>query len=349
MKGVIYKIENLVNGMVYVGQTVVGFETRTSAHKRALLRNEHNNDHLQRAWNKYGKDNFLFSVIEEISIDELDKKEIEWIAHHRKTTGSYNLESGGNKNKTHSSYTKAKVSKATKEAFKRPEIANKLKEAANKRRGKNNYNAREIICVTTGEIFETLYDASKKFKIDINAIYKCCKGIYKSAGKYTNGNPIQFAYYEKGKTYKEKEIKGLYERKRVVCTNTGEIFDSATKGAKKYGLSQSTVSSCCKGEIKSAGKLPNGEYSVWVYEDDYDPNNDYSFNRHKGKHNPRAKKVICLTTEEVFDTMQEAGKRYGIKTPCKISLACRGKRKHVGKLADGTKLKWSYYEVEASN
>lgn len=343
--GTIYKIENLVNGKVYVGQTIQSFKVRIGNHKSALRHNRHKNDHLQRAWNKYGEKNFRFSIIEKCSYDTLDKKETKWIKYFRENTGSYNLESGGNKLKRHSSYSRMKMSKAMRERAKTPEFRKWLKENAKNISGAKNVNARKIICITTGKVFETMSEASIEYNLDVRDIHKVCEGIYKSAGYYKTGIPYQFAYYEEGKIYKEKQIHGLYDRKKIVLTNTGEVFDSATKAAKKYGLSQTAISACCRGETKSAGKLPNGEYSVWVYEEDYNPNKNYFFHRHLGSHNPRAKKVICLTTGEVFETMREAGEVYNISgNGSKISLACTGKRKHVGKLPDGTPLKWAYYD-----
>lgn len=130
--------------------------------------------------------------------------------------------------------------------------------------------------------------------------------------------------------------------KPVVLTNTMECFYSASEAARAYNLSQGSISKCCRGEIRSAGKLPNGEYSVWVFAEDFDFKKDYSFERHKGSHNPRARKVVCLTTNKVFATMKEAGLYYNIKSYFKISEVCRGKRKHCGQLKCGTKLSWAY-------
>src|SRR5699024_11442169 len=96
-KGTIYKIENLVNGKVYVGQTVVGFKKRIGEHVSALRHNRHNNDYLQRAWNKYSEENFSYSILETCEVGCLDDAEVFWIAYYRTFSESYNLESGGNK------------------------------------------------------------------------------------------------------------------------------------------------------------------------------------------------------------------------------------------------------------
>lgn len=56
-------------------------------------------------------------------------------------------------------------------------------------------------------------------------------------------------------------------------------------------------------------------------------------------------RVRCITTGEEFDTMQEAGAKYGIQ-PLGIYRVCNGlfNRVTAGKLSDGTRLKWEYIE-----
>ena len=54
-----------------------------------------------------------------------------------------------------------------------------------------------------------------------------------------------------------------------------------------------------------------------------------------------SKKVICITTGEEFNGIKYAGYHYGI-SPDTISACCKGKRKHSGKLQDGTPLQWKY-------
>ena len=60
----IYKITNTINGKVYVG-SAVNFDTRWKEHIRELRKGTHHSSALQNAWNKYGEDNFEFSIIEE--------------------------------------------------------------------------------------------------------------------------------------------------------------------------------------------------------------------------------------------------------------------------------------------
>lgn len=68
----IYKIVNKVNGKYYVGSSKDMLDPhfgRWYCHKRMLKNNEHNNIHLQRAYNKYGEKNFDFVILEQCAPD----------------------------------------------------------------------------------------------------------------------------------------------------------------------------------------------------------------------------------------------------------------------------------------
>jgi len=84
MKSGIYLIINIINDKKYIGSTgsSVGFNNRWGKHKTGLKRNEHGNPHLQDAYNKYGKSNFIFSILEECSDDILVLREQHWIDHY---------------------------------------------------------------------------------------------------------------------------------------------------------------------------------------------------------------------------------------------------------------------------
>ena len=59
----IYTITNSINGKIYVGYSK-NIHKRINKHRCILKLNKHENQHLQNAYNKYGKDNFIFEIIE---------------------------------------------------------------------------------------------------------------------------------------------------------------------------------------------------------------------------------------------------------------------------------------------
>ncbi len=80
---------------LYVGLGILA--RRRSEHLIYLKKNLHFNSLLQRAFNKYGLDNFRFEVIEECVEDKLDEREIYWIAQFKCNNREfgYNFTSGG--------------------------------------------------------------------------------------------------------------------------------------------------------------------------------------------------------------------------------------------------------------
>lgn len=65
MESGIYKITNQANGKFYIGSSN-NTQKRWREHLNLLMQNTHYNEYLQKAWNKYGKESFKFSVIEEV-------------------------------------------------------------------------------------------------------------------------------------------------------------------------------------------------------------------------------------------------------------------------------------------
>ncbi len=61
----IYAITNKENGCCYIG-SAININVRWRLHKSALDRNKHHSVYLQRAWNKYGKEVFDFTVLERV-------------------------------------------------------------------------------------------------------------------------------------------------------------------------------------------------------------------------------------------------------------------------------------------
>jgi len=75
----IYSILHNASGKIYIGSSI-NIKQRWNAHRSALNRGKHSNPHLQNAWSKYGKDAFTFSILEEVTTDNLEIKENEYIS-----------------------------------------------------------------------------------------------------------------------------------------------------------------------------------------------------------------------------------------------------------------------------
>jgi len=76
-------------------------------------------------------------------------------------------------------------------------------------------------------------------------------------------------YNTKEEDFKNKIL--LQERLsiKVICLTTGEIFNSQTEAGIKYNIkNSSSISGCCRGKYKSAGKF-EGKRLIWMYYDEY--------------------------------------------------------------------------------
>lgn len=69
-KSGIYSIRNVVTDNLYVGSSY-NLHKRKLSHFRMLRKGNHHSTHLQRSFLKHGTDNFIFSILEECSIDLL--------------------------------------------------------------------------------------------------------------------------------------------------------------------------------------------------------------------------------------------------------------------------------------
>lgn len=92
----IYKIENKINGKVYIGQSV-NIERRWKDHKTVYTcKKDHTYNYpLYKAFRKYGIKNFAFDVIEECKPSELNNLEKFWVDYYDSYTKGYNQTLGG--------------------------------------------------------------------------------------------------------------------------------------------------------------------------------------------------------------------------------------------------------------
>lgn len=154
----IYKITNIVNNKIYIGQvynkTIYDRFKRHCADASPLAPS-----YIDRAINKYGSDNF---VVEEIDTaenkEELNNKEKYWISFYNSTNHNigYNLTDGGDGGNTY--------------AYKSEEELKQVKKKISVMlTGKNNGMSKQIKALNknTGEIlhFQTLHEACVYFKI----------------------------------------------------------------------------------------------------------------------------------------------------------------------------------------
>jgi len=114
----IYKITNLVNQKVYIGQTVQKNPTmRWYSHLADARRGK--KSYLLDSIRKYGRESFTWEIIDLANnIDDLNTKEEKWLEHYRNLVEVYNNREAGN-NKLHSNKSILKMQESQRQAHAR--------------------------------------------------------------------------------------------------------------------------------------------------------------------------------------------------------------------------------------
>lgn len=135
----IYIIKNISNDKAYIGQSS-NISKRIHQHKYYLNNGVHSNPYLQNAWNKYGKENFVFETLEICNICDLDDYEKYFISLRNSLyPNGYNLTSGGKEGflvPSHSKKKKRSVDAISKTIEKSRETRNMKKKIIDDKIGK---------------------------------------------------------------------------------------------------------------------------------------------------------------------------------------------------------------------
>lgn len=167
------------------------------------------------------------------------------------------------------------------------------------------------------------------------------------------GNELNWCSYETlfyNSFELKKNNKGhscLKPPKKVICITTNKIFDSITEASRYYNCSDSGISKNIYKKNNFCGKLCDGTKLKWMDFEQYKNSTKQDvlslLKDNKNDSTYKMKKVICLTTNKIFDCITDASVFYNCQRR-NISACCLKKQKSCGKLQDGRKLTWMYYE-----
>lgn len=167
----IYKITNIQNNKVYIGQTIRPVQERINRHFNDALNNIIDT-HLARAIRKWGKDNFIYEIIDTAETqEELNIKEQKYIRLFQATNDKYGYNETDAINKCGGNTYQSKT----------PEEMEIIKEKIRQTKmGNKNPMARKIkkINIITGE--EEIYDT----------IISCAKSCGINGGKTSISNRL---------------------------------------------------------------------------------------------------------------------------------------------------------------
>jgi group I intron endonuclease len=321
MDGIIYKVANLINGKVYIGQTVNTLRKRKTQHKTASKRKKYEDMLLYKAFKKYGFENFEWKIIDNASNEnDLNEKEVYWIKYYNsyigfKNCNGYNMTLGGHgkRGAIHSEETRKKLSKFR----------------TGKWIGSDSPTAKKVVCLNLNGTFVKSYgcldDASKDVGCSLSLISSNCTGNRSSAYGFI------FIFED---DYNEETVKRRVEQYldssdfcRILRTGLDgkyiKTYNSTKEAGEDVNGFGTAILRCCKNEMVSAYD------SLWFFEDDYNEKELRSkLDKLNTRHQP--KKVVQLTVNDefiaVFPTITEGANRIN-GDASSITKCCKGKQK----------------------
>lgn len=253
----IYRITNLIDGKVYIGQSQ-NIAVRWRAHKYG--RPKDSNSYLNRAIAKHGVDSFLFEILIECPVSKLDEFERKYIAQHNSMRpNGYNLEGGGRGQKEVSTETRKKLRIA--HLGEKNHNYGKPKSELTKARMSVAHSQPVNKYTRDGKYLETFVTAREAAislgKKGTSVISGCCRGIRPTAYGY------QWRFSDGGnediEPYIDRHFEMAWQANRTpVCqfTKNGVYlasYDSVILATKATAVVGSNIVACCKGRRKTAG------------------------------------------------------------------------------------------------
>lgn len=233
----IYKVTNLINGKIYIGQTTTSLEQRKKEHEYRASRGDRQT-YFYNALNLYGNQNFKWEIIEyNIDFNELNNREEYWISYYKSNVKEfgYNMTKGGDNADNLNRWREENPELVSLEAH------------------KGWTKMRQVL----SENPEKEQIRKEKAKIGVQ--------------KYTKEHieEIRQRSYQVYLQHKEAQEKVLENNrkkkmKKVRCIETGIVYESINEAGRQTHNSPSNIKQCCDGVRKSAGK-DNNKKLHWEY------------------------------------------------------------------------------------
>lgn len=266
----IYKIVNKTNGKIYIGKTTYTVDYRWIQHVSAATSDKEKDDYnylLHKAIRKYGADNFVVEVVEEVEDElKLSSREMYWISHYNscileEDSNGYNMTYGG---EGASKINKQKIYQLWNDGFGSLEIA--------KQTGHHSTSVKNILETLEGyskEIdfarntgntvfqynengeligsYPSVSYAARQVGVDPSVISKCCHGQKQSAAGF-------FWSFCADQKFEPKKLKTWHAYKVGQYTLENELvreYNSLSEAIRAMGKKQSKyIKECCEGKRK---------------------------------------------------------------------------------------------------
>ena len=226
-KSGIYMCTCIGNGKSYIGQSK-DVKLRKCQHLSELRNGRHFNEYLQRSYDKYKECSFSWAVLEYCDEENLDEREIYWIAYYNTYKNGFNANEGGfaNRNFDMTEEFKQKISIIWKEFWENSE--------------------------------EKKQEMSKRMSGENNPMFGRYGSLNPSYGSDRSGE--KNGMYGRHHTEESNELNrqahlGARNKmsKPVVCIEKQAIFMSQGEAGRAMRCDSTTINKCCRGVKKTAG------------------------------------------------------------------------------------------------
>ncbi len=277
---ILYAHINKTNGKKYIGITC------QSADRRWRDGNGYkSNNHFYSAIKKYGWENFEHIVLKnELTKEDAEKLEAKLIEKYNTTNRKigYNTKEGGGSNGRHTKETRKKMSQLCKQ---RPVDWQKIRKMQELNTGakRNHEIGKKISQKKIGKKLtqEHIKNISESHKGHVHTEEQK-KKIGESVKRAFSSPEMRKKLSKSGKqnqksiaALKRLAIERIQINKKVILTNTGDIFENHLTAGKKLNIQPHKILKNCQRETHSAGKDSNKMPMIWCFLHEYDNNIDY--------------------------------------------------------------------------
>jgi group I intron endonuclease len=263
---IIYRITNLVNGKVYIGQTSQSLHARFVQH----INNNYSVSAIAAAIHKYGAEQFkieqLATADNKEQLDELEKVYIK--LNNSMAPHGYNLKDGGTMGSTYTEESKNRMSLAKIGKIASIETRRKMS-VVHTERWKNDEELHKRKSQTSKALWENpeyrdglIAQRKDYWSRSENREQAAERGRNMISNEYLEKVSLGVRLAQQRPDVKEKMKKFYETQQKPVVASDGREFASLAIAAATVGCHESSIVKCIKGQYKSAGKL------TWQYKDD---------------------------------------------------------------------------------
>lgn len=242
----IYKIVNVINNKCYIGSSS-NLKNRKYVHFKQLREDKHCNNYLQRAYNKYKEENFIWTILEYVekidSKKELNKKLIDI---EQSYLDKYKLKN--NKINKKICYNLSPMAGSQLGYNHTEETKNKFKGNTN---GKGNKGKKR-----TEESKQKYRESHLGLKHSLESKIRRSEVSKGENNPFFNKNHTEETKIKMRKPKTEehkKKISNSRIKKKIINLTTGEIFDSMKVAEELMNIPHGNICNVCKGRCKTAG------------------------------------------------------------------------------------------------